>query len=62
VAIESAIMALDSGAIPVEKIISVGSTGKLGGGADTALVVLPAHTNNFFDFKVLEVLAKPLTP
>jgi hypothetical protein len=59
VAIEIAIMALDGGTIPIDKTIAVGSTGKRGGGADTAIVVLPAHTNNFFDFRVLEIIAKP---
>lgn len=61
VAVEIAIMALDSGAISLEKTISVGGTGATGRGADTALVVAPAHTNNFFDFHVLEILAKPFT-
>jgi hypothetical protein len=59
VAIESAIMASDGGAISIDKTIAVGSTGKRGGGADTAIVVLPSHTNNFFDFRVLEIIAKP---
>lgn len=59
VAVEVTIMALDAGAISLDKAIAVGSAGRKGGGADTALVVLPAHTNNFFDFRVLEILAKP---
>jgi hypothetical protein len=60
VAIECAIMALDGGVIPLDKTIAVGGTGAKGGGADTAVVVLPSHTNNFFDFRVLEIIAKPL--
>ena len=56
VAIECAVMAADGGAIPIEKTIAVGGTGK---GADCAIVALPAHANNFFDFRVLEILAKP---
>ena len=56
VAIECAIMAADSGSIPIEKTIAVGGTA---GGADCAVVVWPSHTNNFFDFRVLELLAKP---
>lgn len=60
VVIECSIMALDGGAIPLEKTIAVGGTGAKGRGADTAVVVLPAHTNNFFDFRVLEIIAKPL--
>jgi hypothetical protein len=59
VAIECAVMALDAGAIPIDKVIAVGSAGAKGGGADTALVVKPSHSNNFFDFRVLEILAKP---
>jgi hypothetical protein len=56
VAIECTVMAADSGAIPIEKTIAVGGTE---GGADCAIVVWPAHFNNFFDFRVLEILAKP---
>jgi hypothetical protein len=60
VAIECVIMAADSGAIPIEKTIAVGgTTSKKGGGADCAIVVWPSHFNNFFDFRVLEILAKP---
>jgi hypothetical protein len=60
VAIECAIMAADSGAIPIDKTISVGGTTTAkGGGADCAIVVWPSHCNNFFDFRVLEILAKP---
>jgi hypothetical protein len=60
VAIECAIMAADSGAIPIEKAIAVGGTSsKAGAGADCAIVVWPSHFNNFFDFRVLEILAKP---
>ncbi len=60
VAIEVTIMAADGGAIPMEKTIAVGGTvSEKGRGADCAIVVWPAHFNNFFDFRVLEVLAKP---
>lgn len=60
VAIECAIMAADFGAIPIEKTIAVGGTSSGGGqGADCAIVVWPSHCNNFFDFRVLEILAKP---
>jgi len=60
VAIECAIMAADSGAIPIQKTIAVGGThSKKGGGLDCAIVVWPSHFNNFFDFRVLEILAKP---
>jgi hypothetical protein len=60
VAIECTIMAADSGAIPIEKTIAVGGTSsERGRGADCAIVVWPSHFNNFFDFRVLEILAKP---
>jgi hypothetical protein len=60
VAIEAAIMAADSGEIPIEKTIAVGGTSsQKGRGADCAIVVWPSHFNNFFDFRVLEILAKP---
>lgn len=60
VAIECTIMAADSGAIPIEKTIAVGGTSsERGQGADCAIVVWPSHCNNFFDFRVLEILAKP---
>ncbi len=59
VAIECSIMSLDGGAIPLDKTIAVGGTGAKGRGADTAVVVSISHTNNFFDFRVLEIIAKP---
>lgn len=61
VAIECAVMAADGGAIPIEKTISVGGTSAQGRGADCAIVSIPAHASNFFDFRVLEILAKPFT-
>jgi len=61
VAIECTIMAADSSAIPIDKTIAVGgTTTSKGGGADSAIVVWPFHCNNFLDFRVLEILAKPL--
>src|SRR5574340_1368746 len=56
VAIECTIMAADGGVIPIEKTIAVGGHGK---GADCAIVALPAHASNFFDFRVMEILAMP---
>jgi len=56
VAIECAVMAADGGVIPIEKTIAVGGHGR---GSDCAIVALPAHASNFFDFRVLEILAKP---
>jgi hypothetical protein len=60
VAVECTIMAADSGVIPIEKTIAVGGTAtERGKGSDCAIVVWPSHCNNFFDFRVLEILAKP---
>ena len=60
VAIECTIMAADSGAIPIGRTIAVGGTSsEKGQGADCAIVAWPSHFNNLFDFRVLEILAKP---
>jgi hypothetical protein len=57
VAIEIAIMAADAGLVSTqESCISIGGTAE---GADTAILLRPAHAQNFFDMKILEVLAKP---
>jgi len=61
VAIECTVMAADGGAISIDKTIAVGGTGAHGRGADCAIVALPAHANNFFDLRVLEILAKPFS-
>jgi len=57
VAIEIALMAADAGLVSTQApCVSIGGTGE---GADTALVLVPAHAQNFFDLKVQEILAKP---
>lgn len=57
VAIEIALMAADAGLVSTRELcISIGGTDN---GADTALVLLPAHAQNFFDLRVVEILAKP---
>jgi hypothetical protein len=57
VAVEIALMAADAGFIPTsEPCISVGGTGS---GADTAILLQPAHAQNFFDLRIMEILAKP---
>ena len=57
VACEIALMAADSGLVRTdEDVISVGGTGH---GADTALLLTPAISRNFFDLKVKEILCKP---
>ena len=57
VCLEIATMALDAGMIPYgQEIIAVGGAGR---GADTAMVLLPEHSNVFFDTQVLELICKP---
>jgi len=57
VAIEIALMAADAGLISTqEPCMSIGGSGQ---GADTAILLIPVHAQNFFDLRVLEVLAKP---
>ena len=57
VAVECVLIAADQGAISLEKeVIAVGGTAS---GADTVCVILPAHTANFFDLQVREIVAMP---
>ena len=56
VAVEVAVMAADAGALSGNDIISIGGSGR---GADAALVLKPAHQNNFFDIRIREVICKP---
>jgi uncharacterized protein len=57
VCVEIACMALDAGLIPHGRdIVAVAGTGT---GADTALVVRPAHSRQFFDTRVRETITKP---
>jgi hypothetical protein len=57
VCVEVAVMALDAGLIPYgEEIISVGGSGQ---GADTALVIFPAHAKDFFNCEIREIICKP---
>jgi hypothetical protein len=56
VAVEVAIMAADAGALSGEDIISIGGSGR---GSDAALVLKPAHQNNFFDLRIREIICKP---
>jgi hypothetical protein len=58
VCVEVSTMALDSGLIPYgEEIIAIGGSGR---GADTALILKPAHANNIFDTEIVEYICKPL--
>jgi hypothetical protein len=56
VAVEVAVMAADAGALTGSDIIAIGGSGR---GADAALVLKPAHQNNFFDMRIREVICKP---
>ncbi len=57
VAVEIAVMALDAGLIPHGKdVIAIAGTGS---GADTAIVIRPAHSRQFFDTRVREIICKP---
>jgi len=58
VAVEVAVMAADAGALTGSDIISIGGSGR---GADSALVLKPAHQNNFFDMRIREIICKPRT-
>lgn len=56
VCVEIAASACDAGLVPPEDIITVAGTGK---GADTAILIKANSSNNFFEMKVKEYLAKP---
>jgi hypothetical protein len=56
VCVEIAIMAADAGVIPIADIVAVGGTGS---GSDTAVVIRPAHMNNFFDARIREIIVIP---
>jgi hypothetical protein len=56
VAVEIAVMAADAGTLSGGDIVAIGGSGR---GADTALIIKPAHQNNFFDLKIREIICKP---
>ena len=58
VCVEIAVMALDAGLIPHnEDVIAVGGSSE---GADTAVIIKPAHASNIFDTWISEILCKPV--
>jgi len=60
VACEVSMMAADGGLVRTdEDIIAIAGTGGEGRGADTALVLKPVNSHDFFDLKVREILCKP---
>jgi hypothetical protein len=58
VCVEISVMALDAGLIPFgAPIIAIGGTGR---GADTAVILTPAHASSIFDTRIHEVICKPV--
>jgi len=54
---EISCMAADAGLVQTGgECIAIGGTGR---GADTAIVISPSNTHNFFDTRVLEIICKP---
>jgi uncharacterized protein len=57
VCVEMALMASDAGLVSTQKqAICIGGTGT---GADCAVVLTPANSQNFFELKVHEIICKP---
>jgi uncharacterized protein len=57
VAVEIAMMAADNGVARTdEEVVSIGGTGH---GADTAVVLGPVNTQDFFDIAIKEIICKP---
>ncbi len=57
VAVELAVMAADAGLAPVDRdVIAIGGTGS---GADTAVVLQPAHAQDLFELKIRQLICKP---
>ena len=56
VAVEIVLATADAGLISIDKeVISCGGSGR---GLDTALVLRPAHAQDFFDLEILEIICK----
>jgi len=57
VCVEISVMALDAGLIPFgEPVVAVAGSGR---GADTVIIVTPAHAAKIFDVRINEILCKP---
>ena len=57
VGVEISLMAMDNGAVPYgEEIIAVGGCSH---GADYAITLIPGHSNNLFETKVIDIICKP---
>ena len=58
VCVEISVMAADAGLVSVDRdVICIGGTSRA---ADTALLIKPANSADFFDLKVRKVLCKPV--
>jgi hypothetical protein len=54
---ELTIMAADAGMLDMDsEVVTIAGSGT---GADTALVIKPAHAQNYLDLRVLEIICKP---
>jgi len=58
VCVEIALMASDAGLITPDDVLTVAGTGR---GADTVALISPRPSNQLFDLKIREILAKPST-
>ena len=57
VCVEISVMALDAGMIPYgQSVIAVGGTGR---GADTAVIIKPAHAKDILSTRIQEIICKP---
>ncbi len=57
VGVEISLMAIDNGAVPYgEEIIAIGGCSH---GADYAITLIPGHSNNLFETKVIDIICKP---
>lgn len=57
VCVEISVMALDAGLIPYgEEVIAIGGSSQ---GADAAMVISPAHSSQFLDTKIKEIICMP---
>lgn len=56
VCVEIALMAADAGVLTGQPVMTIAGTGT---GADTAIVLKPAHQKNFLDMRIHEIVCKP---
>ena len=57
VGVEISLMAMDNGAVPYgEEILAVGGCGH---SADYVISLIPGHSNNLFETKVIDIICKP---